>query len=77
MKEENNQQLIDSLYAELRVLNAELLSGEYGDWKVAKSYEYQLAGLEIPYDVNELHTQRQNMRDHINEIREELKELEK
>jgi len=26
-----------------------------GDWKVAKCYEYSLAGLEAPYDINELH----------------------
>jgi len=36
------------------------------DYKIIKSYEYQLAGLELPYDVQELHTERQAIRDRIN-----------
>lgn len=59
----------EKLEAELRQLNSALLNGEYGDWKVAKSYEYQLAGLETPYDIQELHLKRQQMRDRINEIK--------
>lgn len=44
-----------------------------GDWKVAKCYEYKLAGLEPPYDVAKLHADRQAVRDRINELQEELK----
>ncbi len=46
-----------------------------GDWKISKCMECQLLGLESPYDVNELHTQRQAVRDEINAIQEELATL--
>ena len=38
------------------------------DYKIIKCYEYQLAGLELPYDISELHTKRQAIRDKINEL---------
>lgn len=59
---------------EIRNLQSELSStaSPVGDWKVAKCYEYQLAGLEAPYDINELHAQRDSIRQRINEIQEEL-----
>ena len=41
-----------------------------GDWKVSKCYEYSLAGLEAPYDINELHVKRQAIRDEINALQE-------
>lgn len=44
-------------------------SSELGDWKVVKSYEYFLAGEEIPYDFTTLHAQRQAVRDRIEEIK--------
>ena len=43
-----------------------------GDWKVAKCYEYILAGLEAPYDIADLHTKRQAIRDRINALQAEL-----
>lgn len=36
------------------------------DYKIIKCSEYQLAGLELPYDVAILHTERQALRDKIN-----------
>ena len=39
------------------------------DYRIIKCYEYQLAGLELPYDVQELHTERQAIRDRINLLR--------
>ena len=36
------------------------------DYKIIKSYEYQLAQLELPYDITELHTERQAIKDRIN-----------
>lgn len=45
---------------------------EIGDWKVAKCYEYSLMGKEPPYDLKELHTKRQAVRDEINRLQEEL-----
>ena len=38
------------------------------DYKVIKCFEYQLAELEVPYDISELHTTRQALRDKINEL---------
>lgn len=38
------------------------------DYKIIKCSEYQLAGIPIPYDIAELHLQRQKLRDKINEL---------
>lgn len=38
------------------------------DYKIIKCYEYQLAGLELPYDIQTLHAERQALRDRINEL---------
>ena len=38
------------------------------DYKIVKCSEYQLAGLELPYDIAALHAQRQAIRDEINEL---------
>ena len=51
-------------------------ASEIGDWKIAKCMEYQSMGLELPYDLNALHEARQAVRDEINLIQEELKNLE-
>lgn len=60
LKEPAPEQEIINLKAEL----------EETDYKVIKCYEYQLAGLEMPYDITELHTNRQVIRDKINELME-------
>ncbi len=36
------------------------------DYRIIKCSEYRLAGLELPYDVEALHAERQAMRDQIN-----------
>jgi len=36
------------------------------DYKIIKCYEYQLAGLDLPYDIPALHAERQGIRDKIN-----------
>ena len=38
------------------------------DYKIVKCSEYQLVGLELPYDIAALHAQRQAIRDEINEL---------
>lgn len=40
------------------------------DYKIIKSSEYQLLGIEIPYNLEELHAERQAIRDKINELEE-------
>ena len=41
------------------------------DYKIIKCGEYQLAGQDLPYDVDELHAQRQALRDQINQLEHE------
>lgn len=41
------------------------------DYKVIKCAECQLLGQEMPYDVAELHAQRQAIRDEINQLEQE------
>ena len=43
-----------------------------GDYKIIKSYECSLVNIEMPYDIEQLHSERQNMRDRINSLREEI-----
>ena len=38
------------------------------DYMIIKASEYQLLGLEIPYDMESLHAERQTVRDKINEL---------
>lgn len=46
-------------------LKAELAATDY---KIIKCAECQLAGLDLPYDITELHTVRQALRDQINAL---------
>lgn len=43
------------------------------DYKIIKCSECQLLGQEMPYDVVELHAERQAIRDQINELEQEEK----
>lgn len=51
--------------ARIVALKAELDSTDY---KIIKCSECSLAGVELPYDIAELHAQRQAIRDEINEL---------
>ena len=78
MKIDEKQKQIEDIQAELRCLHSDLqFSNEFGDWKIAKIYEYTLFGKEPPYDIEELSTKRQEVRNRINELEEQLKELER
>lgn len=55
----------DRIAAEITRLKAELAATDY---QVIKSYEYTLAGEQPPYNVAELHQQRQELRDRITEF---------
>ena len=46
------------------------------DYMIIKSYEYALAGLPLPYNIEELHAQRQNIRDQISTKNQNEKEIE-
>ena len=38
------------------------------DYKIIKCYEYSLAGVDLPYNIEDLHKERQAIRDKINEL---------
>lgn len=45
------------------------------DYKIIKSYENSLIGKKLEYDIEQLHIERQNMRDKINEVKNEVAKL--
>ena len=44
------------------------------DYKIIKASEYNLLGLECEYNIETLHTERQALRDRINELESEVQE---
>ena len=42
------------------------------DYKVIKCYEYSLVGLELPYDIEALHEEREYIREEIRRLEEKL-----
>ena len=55
------------LEQEIRNLECDLAASDY---KVIKCYEAQLVGEPLPYDKDVIHTDRQAIRDRINELQE-------
>ena len=60
---EKPQELINK--EEIQELKKQL---DVTDYKIIKCSEYSLAGKELPYDIEYLHTQRQAIRDRITEL---------
>ena len=72
-KEENGKLVqywevkVDSVYTQKKIDNLkEVLSSS--DYKVIKCQEASLIGEQMPYDVDELHKERQSIRDEINRL---------
>jgi len=57
--------LYDRPHLKIKGLKEQLAATDY---RIIKYYEYQMAGLELPYDIETLHTERQAIRDRINEL---------
>lgn len=76
--EEEKEKLINDLTTEMLECESRLSSSasDTGDWKVIKCYEASLQSKPMPYDIDELMEKRQLLRNRINEIQEQLKELE-
>lgn len=55
----------ERIAAEINRLKSELTATDY---QVIKSYEYALAGQPLPYDLNGLHFERQQLRERIREL---------
>ncbi len=62
----------DIIKQEIQMLKKSLADSDY---KVVKCTEYQLSGIELPYDIVELQKTRQSLRDKINELEQELNEI--
>lgn len=54
-----------AMQARIKALKAELADSDY---KVTKCYEASLVGDSLPYDIAELHRERQSIRDEINRL---------
>lgn len=69
---------VQELEQKIRDLESRLScnSSSEGDWKISKCIEYQLLNKELPYDIRELGTARQAIRDEINEIHGYILELQ-
>lgn len=59
-----------------RMSRLQASTSDIGDWKIIKCYEATLKGVEPPYNVEELLRERQAVRNEINDLREQIKELE-
>lgn len=67
--QQERQNEIQSLVSQITNLKEQLSSSDY---KIIKSYEYSLANKEIEYDMESLHDERQEIRNQINTLEEEL-----
>ena len=68
------EEQLNALYTENSNLEAQLSSGDY---KVIKNSEAERAGEEPPYNPQELHSERQAMRDAINENETEIERIKR
>ena len=67
-----NEQVVDDnglLLSDIERLKSEL---QESDYKVIKCAEAMAVGAEMPYNVTELHNERQALRDKINELESEV-----
>ena len=67
-----NEQVVDDnglLLSEIERIKSEL---QESDYKVIKCAEAMAVGAEMPYNVTELHKERQALRDKINELESEV-----
>lgn len=72
LAEMERQEQIMSTQSEIDTLKLQLDSTDY---KIVKTYEYSLVGMESDYDVDSLHAERQALRDQINAKEAELQSL--
>lgn len=76
--EENKAEERERIEARIRDLISKLdaPTSSVGDWKIVKCYEAKIAEKELPYNFEELTAARQEIRDEINELQQQLEELE-
>ena len=67
------EELRDRRYMEIERLKSELQDSDY---KVIKCAEAMTIGAEMPYNMTELHNERQALRDMINELESEVGDVQ-
>ena len=70
--EQARQQQISQLTAQIDGLKAQIAASDY---KVIKTYEYTLLGEQTEYDMENVHAERQALRDQINTLETQLADL--
>lgn len=66
------QQQISQLIAQINDLKEQITASDY---KIIKTYEYTLLGEQTEYDIEEVHAERQALRDQINDLETRLADL--
>lgn len=66
------QQQISQLIAQINDFKARIAASDY---KIIKTYEYTLLGEQTEYDIEEVHAERQALRDQINDLETQLADL--
>lgn len=62
----------EKIKTDVAILQKELTKSDY---KVLKMYEYSLAGKVRPYDITTVHAERQSIRDQINSLESQIKDV--
>lgn len=70
--EQERQEQIAEIQIRIAGLKAQI---DATDYRIIKAYEYSQVGLETDYDLQALHLERQELRDQINELEQELTEI--
>ena len=68
-KQPTADELMQMRYMEIERIKSEL---QESDYKVIKCAEAMTIGAEFPYNMTELHKERQSLRDKINELEKEM-----
>jgi hypothetical protein len=63
---------IKRLVANMKAIKAFEEKLASSDYKIIKCYEYSLAGLDLPYNINELHAEREAIREEIRKLEENV-----
>ena len=63
---------IKRLVANMKAIKAFEEKLASSDYKIIKCYEYSLAGLDLPYNISELHAEREAIREEIRKLEENI-----
>lgn len=72
LAEQARQQQISQVTAQIDGLKAQIAASDY---KIIKTYEYDLLGEQTEYDMQAVHAERQALRDQINTLETQLSDL--